>query len=315
MVGGGPAGLLAALLLARGGVATVLVAPPAPEDHRTTGLLAGSVAILERAGIWPALLPVAAPMRAIRLIDDGGRRISGPEVVFRAAEIGLEAFGHNIANRDLVAALAEAVAAMPGLRRVTDTAAEIRIGVGGVTVRTGGGETLHGRLVVGADGRNSAVRAAAGIGVRRWGYDQAALVTTLRHARGHDDVALAGHAGVAPVPRERDLVHQLAVDLQRAHAVGDLCPRLDLRARGHDHHPAAVLDPAVGRQHGVDLGEHLRLQLVEPRQVAAHAARRVVLREPEGGRHARVERGRPSGCTGSRGATSGSRPGLAPSSG
>ncbi|MGO1078075.1 UbiH/UbiF family hydroxylase [Inquilinus sp. CA228] len=198
VVGGGPAGLLAALLLAQGGVATVLVAPPAPDDHRTTGLLAGSVAILERAGIWPALLSVAAPMRAIRLIDDGGRRISGPEVVFRAAEIGRETFGHNIANRDLVAALAKAVATMPGLRRVTDTAAEIRIGVGGVTVRTSGGETLRARLVVGADGRNSAVRAAAGIGVRRWGYDQAALVTTLRHARGHDDISTEIHTEAGP---------------------------------------------------------------------------------------------------------------------
>lgn len=198
VVGGGPAGLLAALLLARGGVATVLVAPPAPEDHRTTGLLAGSVGILERAGVWPALLPVAAPMRAIRLIDDGGRRISGPEVVFNAAEIGLDAFGHNIANRELVAALAEAVATAPQLRRVTDIAAEIRIGAGGGTVRTGAGETVHGRLVVGADGRGSAVRAAAGIGVRRWGYDQAALVTTLRHASGHDDISTEIHTAAGP---------------------------------------------------------------------------------------------------------------------
>jgi len=197
VVGGGPAGLLAALLLVQGGVATVLVAPPAPEDHRTTGLLAGSVAILERAGIWPALLPVAAPMRAIRLIDDGGRRIRGPEVVFRAAEIGLDSFGHNVANRDLVAALAEAVAETPQLRRVADTAADIRIGIGGVTVRTGG-ETLRARLLVGADGRNSAVRTAAGIGVRRWGYDQAALVTTLHHARGHDDISTEIHTAAGP---------------------------------------------------------------------------------------------------------------------
>ncbi|OWJ65192.1 UbiH/UbiF family hydroxylase [Inquilinus limosus] len=196
--GGGPAGLLAALLLAQGGVDTVLVAPPAPEDHRTTGLLAGSVAILERAGIWPAVRPLAAPMRAIRLIDDAARRISGPEVLFRAAEIGRDAFGHNIANRDLVAALAQAVAETPKLRRVSEAAAEIRIGVGGVTVRTAAGESVRGRLVVGADGRNSAVRAAAGIGVRRWGYDQAALVTTLRHARSHDDISTEIHTTAGP---------------------------------------------------------------------------------------------------------------------
>ncbi|MGK9236136.1 UbiH/UbiF family hydroxylase [Inquilinus limosus] len=198
VVGGGPAGLLAALLLAQGGIETVLVAPPAPEDHRTTGLLAGSARILERAGVWPALRPGAAPMRAIRLIDDRDRRIRAPEVVFRAAEIGLEAFGFNVANRDLVAALAEAVAAAPNLRRVADAAAEIRIGAGGATVRPRAGETLRGRLVVGADGRNSPVRAAAGIGVRRWGYDQAALVTTLRHARGHDDTSTEIHTTAGP---------------------------------------------------------------------------------------------------------------------
>lgn len=198
VVGGGPAGLLAALLLARGGVDTVLVAPEAPEDHRTTGLLAGSVAILERAGVWPSVRHVAAPMRAIRLIDDGGRRISGPEVLFRAAEIGRDAFGHNIANRDLVAALAAAVTETPNLRRISEPAAEIRIGAGGVTVRTSGGESMRGRLVVGADGRNSAVRAAAGIGVRRWGYDQAALVTTLRHARFHDDISTEIHTASGP---------------------------------------------------------------------------------------------------------------------
>lgn len=198
VVGGGPAGLLCALLLAQGGVETVLVAPPAPEDHRTTGLLRGSVRILEEAGVWGLLQPLAAPLRAIRLIDDGRRRFAGPEVLFRAAEIGLDAFGHNIANRDLVPALAEATAATPGLRLMDDAAVSIRLGGGEAVVRTQDGHSLRGRLAVGADGRSSPVREAAGIGLRRWRYDQSALVATLRHTAGHDDVSTEIHTEAGP---------------------------------------------------------------------------------------------------------------------
>jgi 2-octaprenyl-6-methoxyphenol hydroxylase len=196
--GGGPAGLLAALLLARGGADTLLVAPPAPEDHRTTGLLMGSVRILEDAGVWPHLRPQAAPLRAIRLIDDGGRRFRAPELVFRAEEIGLDAFGYNIANRDLVPVLARVVAETPSLRRIAEPAASIRIDSTGATVRTADGTVLRAPLVVGADGRSSPVRAAAGIGERRWSYGQSALVTTLRHDRGHDDISTEIHTEAGP---------------------------------------------------------------------------------------------------------------------
>ncbi|MGO4726393.1 MULTISPECIES: UbiH/UbiF family hydroxylase [unclassified Inquilinus] len=265
VVGGGPAGLLAALLLAEAGAETVLVAPPAPEDHRTTGLLAGSVAILDKAGLWSGLCAKAAPLRAIRLIDDGGRRIRGPEVLFRAAEIGLDAFGHNIANRDLVPALARAVAETPGLRRVEEPAASIRIDGTGATVRTAGGASLRGRLVVGADGRGSPVRTAAGIGLRRWGYDQSALVAVLRHERGHDDISTEIHTEAGPftlVP------------------LGDRRSSLVWVARPAEAAALAALDDdalaqAIGRRAGPILGA---VTLDGPRQVfplSGQAARRL----------------------------------------
>ena len=48
VVGGGPAGLTAAIALAEGGIATVLVGKrPAKPDNRTTALLAGSVTALQ----------------------------------------------------------------------------------------------------------------------------------------------------------------------------------------------------------------------------------------------------------------------------
>ena len=69
VIGGGPAGLVAAIALATAGVDTLLIAPPAEPDHRTTALLAGSVTALETLGVWPACVPHAAPLRKIRLID------------------------------------------------------------------------------------------------------------------------------------------------------------------------------------------------------------------------------------------------------
>src|ERR1700759_2721518 len=104
VIGGGPPGLVAAIALTTAGVDTLLIAPPAEPDHRTTALLAGSVTALQTLGVWPACLPHAAPLRQIRLIDATQRLIRAPEVLFGAGEIGLDAFGHNIENRHLVAA-------------------------------------------------------------------------------------------------------------------------------------------------------------------------------------------------------------------
>src|SRR5581483_11543277 len=61
VVGGGPAGLTAAIALAQAGIATALIAPPPAGDNRTTALLAGSVTALETLGIWPRCEAQAAP--------------------------------------------------------------------------------------------------------------------------------------------------------------------------------------------------------------------------------------------------------------
>ena len=55
VIGGGPAGLIAALALAHYGVPASLVARrPTRIDNRTTALLASSVAALEALGVWEA---------------------------------------------------------------------------------------------------------------------------------------------------------------------------------------------------------------------------------------------------------------------
>jgi hypothetical protein len=105
VIGAGPAGLVSAIALQEAGVDTLLIAPPPKPDHRTTALLAGSVTALETLGVWERCLPHAAPLRNLRITDDTRRLLRAPEMFFAATEIGRDAFGYNIENRYLIAAL------------------------------------------------------------------------------------------------------------------------------------------------------------------------------------------------------------------
>ncbi len=198
VVGGGPAGLTAAIALAAAGVETALVSRAPPADNRTTALLSGSVAALEALGVWPLCVAHAAPLTAIRLIDDTARLVRAPEVTFEAGEIGLDAFGHNIENRHLIAALDRRAAALPNLRRIAAAATAVQPGDHDVTITLDSGAMLTARLVVGADGRKSLCRAAAGIETERRDYPQVALTLNLGHARPHHGISTEFHTETGP---------------------------------------------------------------------------------------------------------------------
>ena len=196
VIGGGPAGLVAALALAAAGVETLLIAPHATPDNRTTALLAGSVTALETLGVWQACRPHAAPLEKIRIVDDTRRLFRAPEVCFAAAEIGLEAFGYNIENRHLIAAL-ETRAATVSLPRIAAPALEVISDADGVTVKHAGGEARV-RLAIGADGARSLCRTAVGIGTQRRIYPQAALTLNLTHERPHQNISTEFHTESGP---------------------------------------------------------------------------------------------------------------------
>jgi 2-octaprenyl-6-methoxyphenol hydroxylase len=198
VVGAGPAGLAAALALRASGLDALCAGPapdPAAPDRRTTALLGASVALLEQVGVWDALRHSAAPLRTLRLIDRTGRLLRAPDIAFDAAEIGQEAFGYNIPNQALVAALLERLGAAH-LPTSGVTALDIRRDGVRLTLAEGGG--LRARLAVGADGRNSVCREAAGIGARRWRYPQTAVVANFRHSRPHHGGCTELHFAAGP---------------------------------------------------------------------------------------------------------------------
>ncbi|MEP6841189.1 MAG: UbiH/UbiF family hydroxylase [Bradyrhizobium sp.] len=199
VIGGGPAGLTAAIALAETGAKTALIARRAPyADNRTTALLGASTDLLERLDVWRRCADKAAALQTMRLVDDTGRLIRAPEVRFSSDEIGLEQFGYNIDNRSLMVALEERAAELSNLTRFDDEAATIDPQDADVQIHTSQGQRLSARLVIGADGRQSPSRAAAGIEVRRRDLAQSALTFNISHSRPHQNISTEFHTPQGP---------------------------------------------------------------------------------------------------------------------
>jgi len=204
VVGAGPAGIAAALALAHVGADVALIGPAPAKAHgarpetRTAALLTSSVDFLKRLKVWDALVPHAAPLKVIRIIDASRSLLRAPDIAFEARELGLEAFGYNIANTALVDALyARAQAVLPAV--IPASVEEIRFDDREAQLTLSGGRRLAARLVVGADGRQSVCRIAAGITVSEWRYDQGAIATSFRHTLPHDGVSTELHKELGSV--------------------------------------------------------------------------------------------------------------------
>lgn len=199
IVGAGAVGLAAALAFAADGWRVVLFGKPtAPRDGRTVALLDGSWRLLDGLGLLPALEEKAAPLAVMRLVDDTGSLFRQPPVEFMASELGLEAFGWNIENVELVAAMAAIVQANRAIRILPHFVSELEPGDEAVTLSGDGFEPLRARLVVGADGRQSRVRIAAGIQACDWTYPQIALTAILSHRREHRESSTEFHTRSGP---------------------------------------------------------------------------------------------------------------------
>ncbi|KAB2748312.1 UbiH/UbiF family hydroxylase [Brucella anthropi] len=197
--GSGPAGMMAALALGAKGYRTVLLGPETDKgDRRTTALMMPAIRLLEGLHVWSDIEPEAAPLASMRIVDATRRLVRSPVVTFRAGEIDETAFGYNIPNAVLNEKLAEAVSRNPSIQRINASVIEYRHNGDHVTITLSGGDTLHTRLVVAADGRNSMAREAAGIRTRRWSYPQTAVVLSFSHSVDHENISTEFHTEEGP---------------------------------------------------------------------------------------------------------------------
>lgn len=193
VVGGGLAGLAAAVAVAQSGLDTTHLVPKGPPDRRTSALMMPSVEYLKSSGLVPDPEAIGHPLRQIRIIDATGRLIRAPETLFDSAESGLPAFGWNFPNVKLAESFEAARGRLGNLTTIETTLEEFDLDADGATLRLGTGETLRADLLVGADGKKSRVRESAGFRARENGFAQAALVCDLQLERPIGDASVEFH--------------------------------------------------------------------------------------------------------------------------
>ena len=199
IAGGGLAGLTAALALARAGFWVVLASPDRPivaaaddgSDLRSTAFLQPAKRLFDEIGLWPALAEDAVALDTLRIVDSVGDPPAVRETRdFRAADLGEATFGWNLINWRVSQGLMAVLAHEPRVDlRFGARFADMVTREGEAIVRLSTGDSVVCRLVVGADGRNSAVRASAGISTETVRYGQKALAFVVTHPIPHENAS------------------------------------------------------------------------------------------------------------------------------
>ncbi|HXG99522.1 MAG TPA: FAD-dependent monooxygenase [Sphingomicrobium sp.] len=192
ILGGGLVGLALAAALDASGLSATIIDPADPDartgadfDGRATALASSSKQMFDAVGISEHFPEPGCPIRRIE-ISDGLR----PGGLSFDPGVGDEPLGWMYENRHLRAALRARAEAGKSIQLLwKHRAASIDRGEYGVSVTLDDGRTLRAPLLIAAEGRNSPTREEAGIRVARWKYDHAAIVSTLRHAEPHANVA------------------------------------------------------------------------------------------------------------------------------
>jgi 2-octaprenyl-6-methoxyphenol hydroxylase len=137
----------------------------------------------------------------MRLVDAGGQAREVRETAdFEAAEMMDRPFGWNVPNIAIRDALLARLAELPCARLINgQTVSGLVTRSAEALARLSGGGQIRARLVVAADGRDSGLRAAAGIGLRRWHYGQKALVFAVTHPQPHAGVSTEIHRTGGPL--------------------------------------------------------------------------------------------------------------------
>jgi 2-octaprenyl-6-methoxyphenol hydroxylase len=202
IAGGGMVGLSLAAALAELPLDVAVVEPVAASaeeqpsfDARTTALSNGSRRVLEGIGAWAAAAAGATPIRRIHVSERGAFGTA----VLSAEEQGVPSLGFTVENRVLGQSLRARVGACPRIRICPARVTGVRTLAAAVRLDTDAGDVCEARLLVAADGANSAVRAALGLGASVSDYGQLAVVAHVDTARFHEYTAYERFAPEGPI--------------------------------------------------------------------------------------------------------------------
>ena len=209
IAGAGLSGLTLAASLASAGVNCRIVDPAAASDRRdarTTAIACGSRRLYETLEVWPHVRAQAQPIRRIRVAEDDLPLF----LHFESDDVGSGPLGHIVPNDKFAAALRTQLADA-GVEPDPCAVKAFEERTGSVRVWLDDGRSVDAKMLVGADGRKSAIRDLAGIGWRTHAYRQTALVCTVRHTAPHNDTAVerflpSGPFAVLPMRGRRSAI-------------------------------------------------------------------------------------------------------------
>ena len=272
--GGGMVGLTLGIALAKGGL-EVAVADPVAEadalgasfDGRVSALAFASVRMFKALSIWDKLAEHAQPIDDILVTD---ARLGGApspfSLHFDHRELGAP-LGFIAENRHIRQALFAAARTVPNLKLLAPAAlVALQADANGVEASLANGSSVRARLAVAADGRDSPIRAAMGIGVVSWSYPQSGIVATVHHERPHKSVAYehflpSGPFAILPLTGNRSSL----VWTERA----DLAPAMMALSKPE-------FDAEIARRFGAHLGKTVSEELRWSYPLRFHLARAYV---------------------------------------
>jgi ubiquinone biosynthesis UbiH/UbiF/VisC/COQ6 family hydroxylase len=247
VVGTGVVGLAAALGCAQQGLRVALIGPvprlhlPTPEepfDARVYALAATSIQLLESVRAWPQVDPARVQAVArMQIYGDAGGALS-----FDAYAAAVERLATIVEECELLRALWLACGFASTLSHIDDSFEALLPDSDGARVRLAGGRVIETRLVLGADGKLSAVRAAAGINATETPYRQTAVVANFACDEPHRSAAHQwftdeGVVALLPLPGDHvSLVWSAPEDLAAellVLAAAEFASRVSTRCHGH----------------------------------------------------------------------------------
>lgn len=218
--GGGLAGLTAAIIFAKHDFKTLCIdiqktedALNANNDGRTTAISYGSKQLLTLGGLWNGMAKDACPIKDIHIKDSSAPTL----LTFLSQEVDGKTFGWIVDNLQLRQHLIRSAQKTKNLDHMDGTAAtDFDFHEDYAAITTDKGKRYTSKLLIGADGRDSAVRNALDISCKAWDYGQTAIVFMAYHDKPHNNIAVEhfradGPFAILPMTDAPDGTHRSSV--------------------------------------------------------------------------------------------------------
>lgn len=219
ILGGGLVGLTLAIALDAHGLSSIVIDPADPQatlaagfDGRASAVASAPWRMLQTIGVGARLEGQGCPIETIRVTDG----LTPQALLFEPGEDD-GAVGIMFENRALRTALRESALAADKITLLMPARpADVRRDATGAHVTLADGRTVRGSLLIGAEGRRSPTREAAGIRIANWSYDHTAIIGSVTHERPHDGVAHEifypqGPFAILPLNDDADGRHRSAI--------------------------------------------------------------------------------------------------------